>query len=167
MLADSEETEAGYRDDAAVVAGRLWVDAPEHLASTMLMPALPELLQRYPQLQVGLGVIDRKVDLVEQGLDCAIRVGEVRDDGLVTRHLGDLPVGSYASPGDLAIHGQPAQPADLAAHWLVAYRSGAMVDDAWEYVQAGRHAPPGGGQFGQCLSGRLHRRAGADPDSRV
>src|SRR5690606_15983239 len=98
LLADMDDAETSLSAASAVPRGRLRVDVPSPLASMILIPALPAFHQRYPEIQLDLGVSDRYVDLIGDNVDCVVRGGTISDQSLVARHLGDLPLGVYASP---------------------------------------------------------------------
>ncbi|MCB9689383.1 MAG: LysR family transcriptional regulator [Alphaproteobacteria bacterium] len=111
--------------------GRIRVDAPSAAARHVIAPALPELLARYPELEVHLGSTDRPVDVLAEGVDCVIRGGEVFDPSLVGRRLARFEVLTCAAPSYLAAHGVPASPHDLDHHVFVAFlspRSGRPYD---------------------------------------
>lgn len=128
ILAELDDAEAMLRDSEP--HGQLRIDAPGLLTRTFLLPALPDFLARYPRLQIHFGQGDRLVDLVREGVDCAIRVGEPADSGLILRRLGRLREVTVASPDYLARHGVPQSPEDLADHVMVGFlssRSGQML----------------------------------------
>ena len=105
LLADSGEIEHLFRTQQHEVSGRLNVDVPSRIARRLIAPALPELLRRHPQLRIGLGCTDRAIDLVQEGVDCAVRVGRLHDSGLVVRAIGRLALVNCASPAYLREHG--------------------------------------------------------------
>ncbi len=121
LLADMDDAETSLSAASAVPRGRLRVDVPSPLASIILIPALPAFHQRYPEIQLDLGVSDRYVDLIGDNVDCVVRGGTITDQSLVARHLGDLQLGVYASPGYLARAGVPAHPSELATHAIVSF----------------------------------------------
>lgn len=122
LLADAGEIEALFQQDQQL-AGRLRVDLPVRLALDVVLPALPGFLAAHPALQVELSCTDRRVDLVEEGFDCVLRVGAVHDPMLVARPVGALRMLNLASPAYLAAHGTPRHPDDLLTqgHMLVHY----------------------------------------------
>lgn len=144
LIADVEETESLFRQTAAQPSGRLRVDVPGRIGRLIIAPALPAFLDRYPQIDVDLGVTDRAVDLVEDSVDCVLRVGALSDSGLVARPIGKLPLVNVASPVYLARYGTPRVPDDLGSHWAVNYASpsSGRVEE-WEWVENGvlRTAP--------------------------
>lgn len=121
ILADIEDAEATLR--AGEPHGLLRVDAPGLLTRTFLLPELPAFLDRHPKIDVQFGQSDRLVDLVREGIDCAIRVGEPADSSLAMRRLGALPEITVASPGYLARRGTPRTVDDLDGHLMVGFIS--------------------------------------------
>ena len=115
--------------DAAVIqtgpAGPLRIDIHSSFAQRFLLPGLPDFLARYPNVQLHVGEGDRLIDLVAEGVDCAIRIGKPADSGLVGRKLGMLAEGTFASPDYLARHGVPASPDDLGGHRMIGFVSSA------------------------------------------
>ncbi len=138
VIADVEETEGLFRQNAVEPRGKLRIDVPGRIGRLIIAPALPEFLARYPQLDIELRVTDRAVNLVEESVDCVLRVGPLSDSGLIARKIGDLPMINVASPRYLAHHGLPRQPGDLATHLAVNYASPATgrIED-WEWIDGG------------------------------
>lgn len=138
LLAEYEEVEGLFRHAADMPQGLLRINVPSRVASHVLAPALPDFLARYPGVELEMGVTDRAVDLVQEGVDCVIRVGALSESSLVAVPLGELAMGNYASPGYLAAHGVPRRLADLDAHVMVTYAPPTTGRGAaWEYVEAG------------------------------
>src|SRR5476649_815356 len=121
MLANMDELEGLFRQEGQVLAGRLRIDMPTGLARVLVLPRLVEFLHRHPLVQIEISCTDRRVDMVREGFDCVLRIGEVADTSLVARRLGWLPMLNCASPAYLAAYGHPRAPADLAGHYLVHY----------------------------------------------
>jgi len=113
LLADLDEVEADFRDAALKPQGRLRIDVPATLARQLLIPALPEFCARFPQIELDIGTSDRFVDLLREGVDCVLRVGELPDSGLVGRRVATLAQVTVASADYLRRHGRPASLADL------------------------------------------------------
>lgn len=130
----AEESLSGTRGSPS---GRLRVDAPTGLASEVVIPALPGFFQRYPDICLELGCSDRPVDLIEEGVDCALRGGRrLTDSRLVARRVGTMHYVTCASPAYLARHGRPLHPGDLAHHRCVNYfsaRTGTAFD--WYFAR--------------------------------
>ncbi len=139
LVADAQELEQQFRPHGAALAGRLRVDLPSRIARRIVAPALPELLAHHPALLIELGSSDRAVDLAHEGIDCALRVGELVSSGLVARLLGQLRVVGCASPLYLARHGTPRAPHELAAgHRAVLYASAGARSAPWQWLEDGR-----------------------------
>ncbi|ENO84586.1 LysR family transcriptional regulator [Thauera linaloolentis] len=139
LVADSEELEQQFRLPAKALTGRLRVDMPSRIARRQVAPALPDFFARYPGIQVDLGSSDRAIDLVHEGIDCALRIGEVPSSSLVARPLGALRLVNCASPAYLARHGMPQAPADLSRHLAVNYASPSSGRGVpWEWTENGR-----------------------------
>jgi DNA-binding transcriptional LysR family regulator len=145
-------TEAGvtFRDHAArVVAeidlaretlspegdlrGRLRVAMPLSFGPTHFAPMLAELARRHPLLHVHASYSDRFVDLVGEGYDCAIRVGNLQDSNLVARRIGPIHGVLVASPGYVAVHGAPTSPDDLGEHQALLQGT-----EAWTFLDRGK-----------------------------
>jgi DNA-binding transcriptional LysR family regulator len=137
-VADVDEVENLFRGDAASPSGRVRVDVPGRIGRTVLAPALPDFLARYPDIEVTLGTTDRMVNPVEENIDCVLRVGTLADSGLIARAVGELPLTNVASPSYLARHGIPRHPDDLTTHLGVNYASPSSGRIApWEWVEDG------------------------------
>ncbi|QPA26172.1 LysR family transcriptional regulator [Brucella anthropi] len=138
VIADVEETENLFRQSAAQPSGRLRIDVPGRIGRLIIAPALPEFLERYPQIDIDLGVTDRAVNLVEDSVDCVVRVGLLSDSGLIARPIGRLALINVASPAYLARHGTPREINDLDKHWAVNYASpsSGRIED-WEWLEDG------------------------------
>ena len=139
LLAEVEETENLLRQGGAAPSGMLRIDVPGRIGRLIIAPALPDFLARFPGLDIHLGVTDRAVDLVEDSVDCVLRVGPLADSGLIARTLGALPLINVASPAYLDRHGVPRTPDCLTQHVAVNYASpwtGRV--EPWEWIEDGR-----------------------------
>lgn len=138
LVADSDELEQQFQPDVLALSGRLRVDLPSRIARRQVAPALPAFLQQHPGLEIELGSSDRTIDLVHEGVDCALRVGEVSSGSLVARRLGNFRLINCASPAYLARHGTPRAPEDLGQHLAVNYAlPGSGRITAWEWMEDG------------------------------
>lgn len=140
LIEDSEELDALFRrDGSSAPAGRLAVDMPGRIGRLIVAPALPDFLERYPAIDIQIGMTDRTVDLIGENVDCAVRIGELPDSGLIARNMGLLPLVNVASPAYLASHGTPRTPADLAeGHLAVRYASPTTGrTESWEWLEGG------------------------------
>ncbi len=113
LLADMDDAETSLSGASTLPRGRLRVDVPSPLASMILVPALPAFYERYPDIQIDMGVSDRIVDMIDENVDCVVRGGELTDQSLMARLVGDLQLGVFAAPSYLARVGTPAHPREL------------------------------------------------------
>src|SRR5437762_4813697 len=114
VLGDLEDIESSVTNAQANPKGTLRIDVGGSLASLFLIPRLPDFIERYPEMQVELGVSDRPVDLIGENVDCVIRGGPLTERSLVARHVGDFPWVTCAPPASLARSGVPTHPSALA-----------------------------------------------------
>ncbi len=123
LLDDLDDAETSLSGAATLPRGRLRVDVPSPLASMILLPALPAFHARYPDIQIDMGVSDRIVDLIGEKVDCVVRGGELMDQSLMARRIGDLQLGVYAAPSYLQRLGTPAHPRELedSQHRIVGF----------------------------------------------
>ncbi|WP_333853227.1 LysR family transcriptional regulator [Leclercia sp.] len=121
LLANMEELDGLFLHDPASVSGRLRVDMPASIARNLVIPRLPLFLQQYPGIELELSSSDRLVDVIREGFDCVVRVGPLKDSGLIARPLGKLSVINCASPDYLSRFGYPDGLEDLASHAVVHY----------------------------------------------
>lgn len=136
LLADLEEAETLFRQADAPPHGPLRVKVPSRIGRRMIVPALPEFLTRYPEIELELDLIDRPLDPIHAGIDCTLRIGPSCDDRMMERRIGLLVQGNYASPRYLGRHGTPRDPNELSRHLAVNYlqpSTGKLRD--WEYQE--------------------------------
>ncbi len=139
LVAELEETDNLFTSAAHRPGGIVRVDLPERMARLEVIPRLPEFFDRYPEIQLRFGAHDRFVDLVSEGVDCAVRVGELPDSTLMARRVGQLTQINCASPAYLARYGVPQSIADLEQHLAVNFHSSLAGRDLdWEYVAQGQ-----------------------------
>jgi DNA-binding transcriptional LysR family regulator len=113
LLDDMDDAETSLSHAATQPRGRLRIDVPSPLARLLLIPALADFYARYPDIQLDLGASDRVVDIISENVDCVLRGGEVTEQSMVARHVGDLPLGVYAAPTYLQRHGSPTHPDEV------------------------------------------------------
>jgi LysR family transcriptional regulator, regulator for bpeEF and oprC len=136
ILAEIRETEESLAQHHASPQGRLRVEVPTLMARLVIVPALPAFFARYPDIDLHLGCSERRSDLIEEGIDCAVWSGELEDSTLIARRVGQLYFGTCASPDYLAAHGEPHHPDDLGAHRCINHfspRTGKIFD--WVFVK--------------------------------
>ena len=135
ILAEVDETENVLARTASSPRGRLRVDVPGSFGRHMLIPALPEFFARYPDIRLEVGCSDRVVDLIEEGVDCVVRGGDLVDSSLVARRVATLEFITCATPDYLSRFGVPQHPRDLTQHQCVNYFS-AKTDKMFEWTFA-------------------------------
>jgi LysR family transcriptional regulator for bpeEF and oprC len=113
LLADLEEMDVAAGGARSTPRGRLRVDVGSSLANLIIIPQLPDFRARHPDVELQLGVSDRPVDLIGEGVDCVIRGGELADTSLIARRLCTLDSVTCATPDYLLAHGVPAHPEEL------------------------------------------------------
>ncbi|MEX3007473.1 LysR family transcriptional regulator [Hoeflea sp. TYP-13] len=122
LVADAREADAAIRAIHAHPSGLLNVSLPETLGRAFILPLLPEFLELYPDVKLNLTFTNRKVDLIEERCDVAVRKGEIEDDSVCAIPLGESSQYFYATPGYLKSSGGLRDPADLENHSYLASR---------------------------------------------
>ncbi len=125
LLTDLEETEAVFSTQRQNPRGTLSIDMPAGIGRYLVIPALPTFTARYPHIALEIGLNDRPVDLIREGVDCVLRGGLALDESLVARPLAMMDQITLASPAYLARMGVPETLDDLARHQMVEYVSSA------------------------------------------
>ena len=115
-IADANEAVSGMN---AQPRGNLSVTAPVLFGRLMVMPCIVDYMQRYPEVEVTAHFVDRVVNVVEEGLDVAIRLGHLPDSTLRATRVGDIRRVLCAAPGYLEAHGTPVHPSDLLQHTII------------------------------------------------
>jgi DNA-binding transcriptional LysR family regulator len=119
ILADLAEAEARIGKTTVSPAGVVRLATPPALGRMYIIPRLPDFFERYPDVSIDFVSSERRVDVVREGIDIAMRVGPLADSTLVARKIGDLQMAVAASPAYLARHGTPSAPTDLRSHNLI------------------------------------------------
>lgn len=136
ILADVRDTEESLSRTRASPSGRLRVDVPVGLGRHLIIPALPLFFARYPDILLEVGCGDRPVDLIEEGVDCVVRGGQLADSSLIARRVGAVHLVTCAAASYLALHGRPKHPHDLLQHRCINYfssKTGKISD--WDFAQ--------------------------------
>ena len=158
LLADLGNAEASVSAGGVKASGHLRITAPAGFGRRHVAPLVPGFLAQHPEVSLSLNLSDRVVDIVNEGFDCAIRVGDLPDSSLVSVRLADNRRLCVASPDYLARAGTPATPADLTRHQCLTLSSDASQTRGWAFVVDGEvtHLRPGGRL--DCSDGQvLHR----------
>jgi DNA-binding transcriptional LysR family regulator len=137
ILADVEEAESAAEGERTRPSGRLVVSAPIGFGRLHVSPLMSAYLTRYPDVAGELRLEDRMVSLVEDGVDLAVRIGQLADSSLVARHVGEMRRIVVASPGYLKARGEPKTLEAVAAHDTIQFGATAGMAD-WRFVEDGR-----------------------------
>ena len=137
ILADVEEAEASIKDERTRPSGRLIVSAPIGFGRLHVSPLMSEYLKRYPEVSGELRLTDRVINLIEDGVDLAVRIGHLADSSLVARHVGEMRRIVVASPGYLKAHGEPKTPEAIASHQTIQFSATTASPDL-RFVRDGK-----------------------------
>ncbi|MGA0611490.1 LysR family transcriptional regulator [Caldimonas sp. KR1-144] len=146
LLSDLANAEAAVSAGGVKASGHLRVTAPAGFGRRHVAPLVPVFAQAHPEVSVSLNLSDRVVDIVNEGYDCAVRVGNLPDSSLVSIRLADNRRLCVATPAYLKRHGTPAHPGDLARHQCLSLSSDASQTRGWAFTVEGEviHLKPPG-----------------------
>jgi DNA-binding transcriptional LysR family regulator len=134
ILADVEEAEGSTQDERSRPSGRLVVSAPIGFGRLHVSPVMSAYLTRFPEVSGELRLSDRMINLVEEGVDLAVRIGHLPDSSLVARHVGEMRRIVVASNNYLKQHGEPTTPEAIASHETIQF--GAIsASPEWRFVR--------------------------------
>ena len=138
LLAEFEDVDTLFQQDQLQPRGVIRVDLQEHLARTVVIPALPDFFAQYPNLRIKLSATDRFVDLIGEAVDCVVRAGPLSDSSLIARRIGNMEQINCAATSYLDRHGRSQTLVDLQHHMVVNYFSSRTGRDlGWEYLEDG------------------------------
>jgi DNA-binding transcriptional LysR family regulator len=137
ILSDIEEAEAAAEGERMRPSGRLVVSAPFGFGRLHVSPLMSAYLKRYPEVSCELRLSDQVINLVEDGVDLAVRIGHLADSTLVARRVGEMRRIVVASSGYLKARGEPKAPASIAAHDTIQFGALTAAPD-WRFVESGR-----------------------------
>ena len=134
---EAEEAEHAARQSSESLSGRLRVSAAVTFARLHILPALKGFLDEHPQLEIDIVLDDRNIDLFEEGMDVALRMGALDDSAMTARRIARSPRFVVGTPAYFAEAGMPATPADLSGHQAIVYsqRGGG---ESWSFSQNGK-----------------------------
>jgi DNA-binding transcriptional LysR family regulator len=115
LMADLSDIESTAKQSQAKPSGRIRVESAAAIGTMVIVPALGEFYRSYPDVAIELGVGNRRADLIAEGIDCAIRVGEATEQFMVARRIGEFQFTTCATPAFLEAHGKPHDPQELQA----------------------------------------------------
>jgi DNA-binding transcriptional LysR family regulator len=146
LLADIANAEASVSAGGVKASGHLRITAPAGFGRRHVAPLVPGFLQQHPEVSLSLNLSDRVVDIVNEGVDCAVRVGDLPDSSLVSVRLADNRRLCVASPDYLKRAGTPAHPSDLLRHECLTLSSDASQTRGWAFLVDGEltHLRPRG-----------------------
>jgi len=137
ILADVEEAERAAEGEQTRPGGRLVVSAPLGFGRLHVSPIMSAYLKRYPEVSCELRLSDRMINLVEEGVDLAVRIGHLPDSTLVARHVGEMRRIVVASKDYLKRRGEPERPHEIAAHDTIQFGAMTAPPD-WRFVENGQ-----------------------------
>jgi DNA-binding transcriptional LysR family regulator len=132
-LDDIREAEAEILTYQGEPQGQLRITAPVELGLSLLSPIISQYLRKYPQVGIDVVLSDRRVDLLSEGIDLAIRAGELKDSSLISKKLGSVYFAPFASPKYLKANGTPLNTKDLSQHKLIEFSQ--ISDGYWNLVR--------------------------------
>jgi LysR family transcriptional regulator for bpeEF and oprC len=138
-LAQLDQAESEVAESRGVARGKVRVDVPVSLGRKIIVPALPRFIQQHPELIVQMSMNDRLLDLVQEGIDAAVRVGNLSDSSLIARRVGQLRGFTCASPEFIdRVGGVPQTPMDLKPeHCIAMFRLGTNQPREWLFRKSG------------------------------
>ncbi len=141
LLADLHEAEQFVADSQCEVSGRIKLALPLGFGVKQLAEPISNFLTEHPEIRLDIDLNDRQVDLIEENIDLAIRVGNLADSSLIARKLASVHFCVCASPAYLKRHGEPLHPSELAEHEVLVY-SNVAVGRQWFYEKDGKRVSP-------------------------
>ncbi|SAL26433.1 LysR family transcriptional regulator [Caballeronia udeis] len=133
ILADIDEAESALSNRSQSLRGRLRIEMPGAIAHAVVLPSIADFHARHPHIELAVGVSSRTVDLVSDGVDCSIQLGNLPNSGLIARRLGDIERVTCASPAYLRQRGVPRTPNDLS-HMSASSARRVRTDTAWDSI---------------------------------
>jgi DNA-binding transcriptional LysR family regulator len=137
IIGDVEEAEGSVQAERVRPSGKLVVSAPLMFGRLYVGPLMSAYLKKYPDVSAELRLSDRMVNLVDEGIDLAVRIGHLADSSVVARAVGDMRRVVAASPRYLKARGSPLKPSDLAGHEIIQFTGGSALSE-WRFTENGR-----------------------------
>ena len=132
LLAEAETAESEAMSLATAPRGKVRLAAPMSFGVLFVAPLLPELFRLHPELTLDLHLSDAQIDLIGEGFDAALRIGQLADTSLLARRLCDMPLHLVGAPAYLKAHGRPKHPLELSQHLAISY-SYQLTQDIWRF----------------------------------
>lgn len=141
LLSDLNDAEQMVSDAQASLSGKIKLAAPLGIGIGQLSRPIADFMELHPEVEIAVELNDRHVDLVTEGFDLAVRVGQLQDSNLIARKLTEIHFAICASPAYLKRHGEPEHPSELSAHQVMVYNN-IQVGEQWFYYQDGKRITP-------------------------
>jgi DNA-binding transcriptional LysR family regulator len=141
LLCDLQDAEQSVSRGQTSISGRIRLALPLGFGVRQLAQPISDFLARYPEIRIDVELNDRRVDLIEENIDLAIRVGEMESSTLIARKLANVHFAVCASPEYLRVHGAPGHPSELVEHEVLVY-SNVSVGRQWSYQHGGKQVSP-------------------------
>jgi DNA-binding transcriptional LysR family regulator len=141
LLCDLQDAEQSVSRGQTSISGRIRLALPLGFGVRQLARPISDFLTRFPEIRIDVDLNDRRVDLIEENIDLAIRVGEMESSTLIARKLANVHFAVCASPEYLSVHGAPGHPSELVEHEVLVY-SNVSVGRQWSYQQGGKQVSP-------------------------
>lgn len=140
LLADMDELSTLFQQTEANLSGRIRVDMPVGISKNIVCPSLPDFIAKHPDIEIQLSSTDRRVDMIQEGFDCVVRVGHLTNSELISRPLGEMRIINCVSPSYIQRYGEPTQFNQLPHHHLIHYvQNLGSKSDGWEYREGQRY----------------------------
>ncbi len=137
LLGDMDELEASLMHSSQAPAGSIRVELPAIISRLYIAPALPRFIAAYPDINLKITVGDRNIDMVEEGVDVAVRIGELASSNLIAKSLCKTSYICCAAPAFIDRHGQPQHPQELAQYPCLGFlRPNSRQLRAWQFQKA-------------------------------
>lgn len=133
LLEEANDLENRIRHGAQTLSGRIRIGAPLDLGRSTVAPVIHAFLREHPTISVELLLSDGYINVIDEGIDIAVRYGSLADSSLRVRRLGDQERYVCASPGYVEEHGAPQAPTDLESHNCIVMRFGLTLDNVWHF----------------------------------
>lgn len=141
ILADLNEAEDIVSDAQSDLAGKIKLATPMGLGINRLAKPLAAFMEQHPQIEIAIDLNDRQIDLIKEGFDVTVRIGELQDSSLIARKLASLKFAICASPNYLKKHGEPTHPTELSSHEVLIY-SNVAAAQVWAFNENGKRILP-------------------------
>jgi len=141
LLADLNDAEEMVTDAQCSLSGKIKLAAGVGIGIGQLSKPIAEFMLQHPEIEIAVDLNDRQVDLIAEGFDLAVRIGQMQDSNLIARKLASVHFAICASPGYIEKHGEPRHPSELSEHQVMAY-SNMQVGKQWFYQKNGKRVTP-------------------------